>query len=487
MADPQEIIARYPGYRADIGIEVHVQLATRSKIFCSCAQEFNRRANMNICDVCTGQPGSLPVLNKRVLEYALRAGIALLCTINKHCSFARKHYFYPDLPKNYQITQSDEPICRGGSVRLTLEDGSTKDVRLVRIHMEEDAGKSIHAGSVGESLVDFNRAGVPLLEIVSYPDIATSREAREYLKNLKTIVEYLGICTGNMQEGAFRADTNVSVRTQGSSELGTRVELKNINSFKYIADAVDYEIARQIVALESGERVCQETRLWDSKDKKTYVMRTKEEAADYRYFRDPDLAEIHVSDAWIEALQKQLPELPHQKLERLCRQHGLSVYEASILVQDRALADYFEKARTQSASTQIIKWILRDLLGYLKEHNLSLSACNVTPEKLVAIVGMLEKGVINAAAAKEVFVVVAQTGNSPFDVVKTKGLEQIGSHDDVEKIVKEVIAENPSEVQAYKAGKEKLFGYLVGQAMRKTQGKGDPKLINELLKKNLMI
>jgi aspartyl-tRNA(Asn)/glutamyl-tRNA(Gln) amidotransferase subunit B len=486
VANQKSILADYPDYAVNIGIEIHVQLTTKSKIFCTCANEVSRQPNSHICDVCTGQPGSLPVLNKKVVDFAIRAGLATNCSINKQCSFARKHYFYPDLPKNYQITQSDDPICVNGYVPITLEDGSSKHIRLIRIHMEEDAGKSIHAGATNESFVDFNRTGTPLLEIVSHPDISSADQAREYLKNLHAIVRYLGICTGNMEEGAFRADTNISVRKKSSEQLGTKIELKNINSFKFISDAIEYEISRQIEALETGEKLHQETRLWDSKEKKTFVMRSKEEAADYRYFHDPDLPILVIDDQWIADQKNQLPELPHDKFNRLVKENGLSHYEAGIIVEDLDLANYYEQATKISSSKQIINWILRDLLGYVKENKTSLSSCKVTPEKLVSIVELLEKGTINAPAAKEVFLLVAQSGQEPAQIVKEKGLEQIGSIEELEKTVQEIIAANPTEVSRYKAGDVKLFGFFVGQAMQKTKGKGNPKVINELLKKYLI-
>ena len=486
MADQKAILSTYPDYVANIGIEVHVQLTTKSKIFCSCANVAGQNANQNICNVCTGQPGCLPVLNKRVVDFAILAGLTTNCTINKRSSFARKHYFYPDLPKNYQITQSDDPICSNGYIPIRLEDGSIKNIRLIRIHMEEDAGKSIHTGLTNESLIDFNRTGTPLLEIVSYPDIASSYEAREYLKALHNIVTYLEICTGNMEEGAFRADTNISVRKKDNATLGTKIELKNINSFKYISDAIEYEIERQIKTLEEGkERLRQETRLWNSKEKKSYVMRSKEEAADYRYFHDPDLPIIDINEAWIASIKKQIPELPFEKFARLMKEQGLSAYEAGILIEDRTLANYFENTTKHSSSKQVINWVLRDLLGYVKEQKISIAQCKVTPEKLALIIELLEKGTINGPAAKELFLMVAQTGDDPMTLVKTKGLEQIGSSDELESIIKEIIEQNPQEVARYKAGAEKLFGFFVGQAMAKTKGKGNPKIINELLKKHL--
>ncbi len=482
----RSVLEQYPEYEAVIGIEVHVQLTTKSKMFCSSPHHTSKDPNSEICTTCAGYPGSLPVINKQAIEYAIRAGLAINCTIARESSFDRKHYFYPDLPKNYQITQQFNPICVGGYVPIRLEDGSIKKINLTRIHMEEDAGKNLHSGINQESFVDLNRAGTPLLEIVSDPEISNAQEAKIYLKTLRATVQYLGICTGNMEEGAFRADTNISVRKKGDTVLGTRVELKNINSFKFISDAIEHEIERQILVLQDGKQVQQETRLWDSKVQKTFVMRSKEEAADYRYFNDPDLPLIQVDDAWIEAVRKDLPELPFEKFERFVKKEGLSQYEADILVEDIELANYFDKAHAIRKSKQVINWILRDLLGYAKEHNIALQECNVTPEKLAAIIDMLESGKINHHAAKEIFTLVAQTAGDPVAIMKEKGLEQIGSIEDLEKIVKAIIDENPDTVAAYKQGKDRLFGFFVGQAMKKTSGKGDPKVIQELFKKYLV-
>lgn len=479
------VLDRYPEYETTIGMEVHVQLATKSKIFCSCANRIAKEPNSNICNICTGYPGALPVLNKAVINYAIAAGLATNCNIERKSTFDRKHYFYPDLPKDYQITQQYHPICLEGFVPIRLEDGSMKNIRLYRIHIEEDAGKNIHSSSSNESFVDLNRAGTPLLEIVSYPDVSSAYEARTYLKTLRAIVQYLQICSGNMEEGAFRADTNISVRKKGAQELGTKVELKNINSFKFISDAIDYEIERQIELLESGKTVKQETRLWDDKNNKTIIMRSKEEAADYRFFQDPDLPIILVDENQIEQVKKSMPELPQAKFDRFVAQNGLSPYEAEILVEDRQLANYYEKALEHSQSKQIINWILRDVMGYLKEHKIDLIQCKVTPEKLAAIITMLENGTINGHAAKEVFNIVAETGGNPADIVKEKGLEQIGSKDELAAIVKDILAANPDNVALYKSGKDRVFGFFVGQAMQKTHGKGDPKVIQELLKKYL--
>ena len=485
MAQTKSILDNYPDYETNIGIEIHTQLKTKSKIFCSCNNALSKDPNVNICNICTGYPGSLPVLNKKVVDYAILAGLATNCTITKKSSFDRKHYFYPDLPKNYQITQQEHPICVEGYVPIRLEDGTIKKIRLNRIHIEEDAGKNIHSEYSNESFVDLNRAGTPLLEIVSYPDIASTYEAKAYLKTLRSIVQYLGICTGNMDEGAFRADTNISVRKKGQTELGTKCELKNINSFKYISDAIEYELERQISILKEGGSMRQETRLWDAKTKRTIVMRTKEETADYRFFQEPDLPIIHVNNEWIEHKRKLLPELPNKKFERFVTQLGLTSYEAEILVDDIELAKYFEETRKYSTSKTIINWILRDLIGYLNETKIPLIQCKVTAEKLVKIVDLVKTGTINNNVAKEVFAIIAQTGQNPEDIVKEKGLEQIGSIEELETMVKEIIAANQKQVEQYKAGKEKLFGFFVGQMMQKTKGKGNPKIINELLKKHL--
>ncbi len=489
MTRPVSILDNYPTYEAVIGIEVHVQLTTQSKMFCASPNQVGKDPNTHICNICAGYPGSLPVVNQQAIEFAIRAGLAVNCTIAPTSTFDRKHYFYPDLPKDYQITQQYNPICLHGHVPIRLDDGSIKNIRLRRIHMEEDAGKNLHSDMSNESFVDLNRAGTPLLEIVSEPDISSAHEAKIYLKTLRSIVQYLGICTGNMEDGAFRADTNVSVRKKGSTKLGTRVELKNINSFKFINDAIEYELERHIDILENGGSISQETRLWDTKNHMSITMRTKEEAADYRYFSDPDLPIIAIDQATIDAIAKQMPELPSQKFERFTTKNGLSAYEADILIEDLALANYFDKAHQINQSKQIINWILRDLLGYIKEQNSTLAECKVTPEKLAAIVAMLENGKINNHAAKEVFLIVAQTGKDPAAIVKEKGLEQIGSIDELEAIVKEIIAQNPNNVAEYRQApddrKQRLIGFFVGQAMKKTQGKGNPQLIQELLKKHL--
>lgn len=485
MAKTASVLDNYPDYEVTIGIEVHAQLTTKSKIFCSCSNEVAKHANSNICVTCTGQPGSLPLLNKQVVDYAIMAGLATNSTITPVSFFARKHYFYPDLPKNYQITQSDYPICTNGHILIRTEDESIKKIRLMRIHMEEDAGKNIHATGTAESFVDLNRAGTPLLEIVSYPDISSTYQAKAYLKTLRMILQYLGICTGNMEDGALRADTNISVRKKGQKGYGIRCELKNINSFKFIGDAIEHEIERHISILEDGGTVKQETRLWDTQKKETRPMRSKEEAADYRYFQDPDLPLVQIDTAWINRIAQQLPELPYAKFDRFIQDFGLTSYEADIIVEDPLLADYFEQAYRQNKSKMLINWILRDVLGYLKEQKISITEFKITPRALTEIISLLESDRINNHAAKQVFEVVAETGKSPVDIVKEKGLEQVGSTQELEKIIQEIIAQSPEQVAEYKAGKERMMGYFIGQAMQKTAGKGNPKIIQELIKKLL--
>jgi len=471
-----------PLYEITIGVEVHVQLNTKSKIFCNCSTSFAQEPNSNICPVCAGHPGVLPTLNKQVVNSAIMVGIATNCTINKHNEFARKHYFYPDLPKNYQITQSTLPICEQGYITITKEDGTPKNIRIMRIHMEEDAGKNIHSGS--ESFIDLNRAGTPLLEIVTEPDINSIHELRAYLKALHGIVTYLGICSGNMEEGAFRADTNISIRKPGQP-LGTRVELKNINSFKFIADATEYEIARQAAVLDSGEKIRQETRLWDTKEHKTIAMRGKESAADYRYLPDPDLPVLAIDDAWIASVKENLPELPAQKQARLCKEYNLSEYEADILINDPEVAHYYEAAAKLVTSKLLINWVLRDVMGFAKEHKIALAHCKITPELLAELVTLLESNKINTRTAQELFGEVAKTGASPKALVAERGLEQIEDTAALEAIIKEIIDANPTQAAEYKAGKDKLFGFFVGKAMQKTGGKGNTQIINELLKKYL--
>lgn len=484
MSEKQSVLERYPQYRMDIGIEIHVQLKTKSKIFCACSNEQTDQANVHICQICAGHPGVLPVLNKEVVNKAIKTGLATNCSITQKNTFARKHYFYPDLPKNYQTTQDNKPICTDGYIMIPLADGTEKKIRLIRIHMEEDAGKNIHAQGTDESFVDLNRTGTPLLEIVSHPDLHNADEVRAYLKTVRNIVVYIGASTGNMEEGSFRADTNISVRKVNDPHLGTRCELKNINSFKFISDAIEYEVERQIELLENGEKIIQQTRLWDTKNHETKPMRSKEEAADYRYFQDPDLPTIEISQEWIERVQATMPELPQAKHKRLVSE-GLTPDEATILIEDIPLADYYAKAQEHTKSKSLINWVLREVVNCVKASKSCPATCAVFPEKLAQIVDMVDSGKISNRAAQEVFEVVAQTGQNPADIVKEKGLEQIGDTAELEKIAQEIVNAHPDKVAEFRSGKDKLFGFFVGQAMQKTKGKGNPQVINDLLKKLL--
>jgi len=477
------VLDKYPDYEATIGIEVHVQLKTNTKIFCSCPNTIAKDPNTNICQICSGYPGVMPMLNKKVVDFAILAGLATNCTINQKSTFDRKHYFYPDLPKNFQITQQAEPICTNGYISIKLEDGSTKNIRVNRIHIEEDAGKNIHSSYSNESFVDLNRAGTPLLEIVSEPDISSTVEVRAYLKTLRSIIQYLGISSGNMDEGSFRADTNISVRKKGETKLGTKCELKNINSFKFITDATEYELERQIKILQAGDRVRSETRLWDKKA--TIMMRSKEETAEYCFFQEPDLPIIFIDNERLEKAQQSMPELPNAKFERFTTQLGLNDYEADILIEDIDLAYYFDEAKKYTQSKNLINWILRDLVAYTKEQKISLLECKVTPTRLAHIVDLVDQGIINSPTAKEVFALVAQTDQDPLIIIEEKGLKQMGSVDELEIMIKEIIAANPKQTEEYRAGKEKLFGFFVGQMMQRTKGKGNPQLINDLIKKYL--
>lgn len=479
------VLERYPDYRMDIGIEVHVQLSTQSKIFCSCSNALSDVQNQNICQICAGYPGVLPVLNHQVVEFAVMAGLGTHCQISPVSEFDRKHYFYPDLPKNYQITQNYFPICKNGYVMIRLDDGTEKKIRINRIHIEEDAGKNTHSDLTGESYVDLNRTGTPLIEIVSEPDIENAAEAKAYLKALRLIMQYAGISSCNMEEGSFRADTNLSVRKKTSSTLGTRCELKNINSFKFISDAIEYETERQILALESGQKIRQETRLWDSKNRKSLPMRSKEDLADYRYCTDPDLALIKITDETLSSIAKNMPELPYDKFHRYMSQWQLSAYEADVIVSDVVYTKYFEAAMALYPKKSIVHWFLRDVLGLASEQKIELGDCKVTPDKLALIVRMLDEGLINNTAAKEVFEIVATSGENPEVIVEQKGLKQIGSVDELEKIVVQVLQENAHLIEQYKAGKQNVFGFFVGACMKASGGKGNPKIMQDLLKKHL--
>lgn len=478
-------LEKYPEYEATIGIEVHVQLKTNTKIFCSCPNHFGDEPNKNICSVCTGQPGTLPVLNRKVVDAAIMAGLGTNCSISKVSEFSRKHYMYPDLPKKYQITQGDRPICKNGFIPIKLIDGSIKHIAIERIHLEEDAGKNIHATDV-ESFVDLNRAGTPLIEIVSCPDISNAYEANAYLQGLRSIIQYLGVSDVNMEEGSFRADVNISVKKKNIDKLGTRAELKNINSFKFIGQAIEYELNRQISTLEEGGKLAQETRLWNTKEQKTMFMRSKEVAQDYRYFADPDLPLVYIDEEWIKRMRACIPELPQQKAARFKQDYKLTDYEIDILVANQELAAYFEAVVKHSHLPKpAANWILRDLLGYMNDKKLTFENFIIKPEMLAELVIEIDKGIINSKTAQDVFIEMAATGKYPSIIIQEKDLKQIGSEDELEAIVKEVIVANPTIVADYKAGNERVFPFFIGQAMKSTKGKGNPKLLQDLLKKYL--
>jgi aspartyl-tRNA(Asn)/glutamyl-tRNA(Gln) amidotransferase subunit B len=469
-------------YEAVMGLEVHAQLLTNTKIFCGCSTEFGAPPNTHTCPVCLGMPGVLPVLNRKVVEYAIRMALATDCAIAPVSRFARKNYFYPDLPKGYQISQYALPIAEHGRIAIEV-DGQTKDVGITRIHMEEDAGKLIHDSHRPVSKVDFNRTGVPLIEIVSEPDIRTPQEASAYLRQLRAILRYLEICDGNMEEGSFRCDANVSIRPEGTESLGTRTELKNMNSFRHVENALVYEIARQKAVLEDGKEVVQETRLWDMQQGITVSMRGKEEAHDYRYFPDPDLVPIVIEDAWVEAVRKSLPELPHVKKRRFMDQYDLPSYDAELLTSSKGLADYFETCTKEFPQAKVVSnWIMGSLLAALKEENKTIEHTPVTAEHLAALLKLIDSGVISGKIAKTVFDEMVSSGKPPKTIVEEKGLVQITDGDAIKEIVEKILADSPKEVEAYKGGKTKLMGYFVGQVMKATRGKANPKMVNDILK-----
>ena len=475
-------------YETVIGLEVHVQIKTKTKIFCSCSTEFGTRPNENTCPICLGMPGVLPVLNKRFLESSMRACLATHCTIESMNRFARKNYFYPDLPKGYQISQFELPLGTNGYININV-DGTKKRIGLTRIHMEEDAGKLIHGenlGSPGKSYVDFNRTGVPLCEVVSEPDLRSSEEARAYLIELKSILEYTGVSDCNMEEGSLRCDANVSIRPVGQKEFGTRTELKNLNSFKFIQKAIEYEVDRQTRLLDQGDTVKQETRLYDSARGETFPMRSKEEAHDYRYFPDPDLVPIMIGEAWVDELRKTIPELPEQKRERFIKSYGIPEYDTGVLTSSEPLADYFEQCTALFPHPKTISnWMMGDLLRELKKDGRNIVDCPVSPSALVDLLKLIESGTVSGNIAKGVFEEMYQTQKSAASIVEEKGLKQITDTSAIEKIVAEVIQAYPSQVEEFKGGKEKVLGFLVGQVMKASKGKANPGIVNKLLKEKM--
>lgn len=482
-------------YEAVIGLEVHCQLSTNTKIFSNSSTQFGQPPNTNVDPICLGLPGTLPVLNQKVLEYAVKAGLALNCQIAPYSKFDRKQYFYPDLPKNYQISQYDLPIAEHGWLEIELLDEQEQPIRkrigITRLHMEEDAGKLVHAGSdrlsgSSYSLVDFNRAGVPLAEIVSEPDLRSGQEAAEYAQELRRTLRYLGVCDGNMQEGSLRCDVNISVRPVGTEKFGTKVEIKNMNSFSAIQKAIDFEIARQVQALRDGKKLIQETRLWDEASQQTFTMRVKEGSSDYRYFPEPDLGPIEVSESQRQAWLAELPELPAQKRHRYESELGLSAYDTRVLTDERATAEYFEAVVAAGANPkQAANWIMGDITAYIKTEKRTLVDIPLTPAGLAELIGLIENGTISSKIAKDILPELLVNGGSPQALVEKKGLVQMSDTEELEKLIDQVLAAYPEELAQYRAGKTKLQGFFVGQMMKKTGGRADPKLTNQLLQQKL--
>lgn len=474
----------YRGYEAVIGIEIHVQLNTKSKMFCADSTQFDAADNEHTSPVSVGMPGTLPVINARAIEFAIKTGLALDCDIRKKSVFARKNYFYPDLPKGYQISQYDQPICEHGTITFKVGE-QEKTVSITRAHLEEDAGKSIHQGDF--TMINYNRAGIPLLEIVTGPDMRTPQEAAEYGRTIRQIVRYLGVCDGNLEEGSMRCDCNVSVRKVGEEKFGTRTELKNINSFRFVEKAIEYEIERQIDLVERGEKVVQETRLWDPDKNKTFTMRTKEDAQDYRYFPDPDLLPLIVTENMISKLKAELPELPRARKARFVAQQGLPEYDAEVLTAEIDLANYYEATAKACGNPKgASNWIMTELLRELNNNNLHVASSPISPLQLGQLIVLIDKGTISGKIAKSVFLDMWKTSKDPEVIVKEKGLVQVSDPAAVEKIVDEVLAANVQQVEDHKSGKKKnLFGFFVGAVMKASKGQANPELVNQILQKKL--
>ena len=479
-------------YEAVIGLEIHTHLKTKSKMFCACSTEFGKQPNSNTCPVCTGQPGALPVLNQEAVNLAMRCGLALNCAINKKSVFARKNYFYPDLPRGYQISQFDLPITSNGFVTISLGDGAEKRIGITRAHLEEDAGKLVHQGAEGiegatASHVDLNRSSVPLLEIVSEPDIRSAEEARAYLDKIKSILQFAGVSDANMEEGKLRCDANISIRPVGQKEFGVKVEIKNMNSFRAVERAIKIEIERQKQVLTAGQTVVQETRSYDEATGKTVSMRSKEESHDYRYFPEPDLLPLLIDDAWIERVKKELPELAEQRISRYQDEYGISAYDARVLTLDKAVSDFFDAAALiySGDKKNIVNWLTTDVLGYLKAENLELPQAKLTPENLVEMLGLIDNKTISGKIGKELIIQMLKTGASAQQLVETSGRRQITDASALQKIVQEVLDANPQQLAQYRSGKTALKGYFVGETMKKTKGQAAPQLVNQILDKLL--
>ena len=468
-----------------IGLEIHAQLATQSKIFCSCSTQFGKPPNESTCPVCLGLPGALPVLNRRVVEFAIRLGLATHCTIRLDSQFARKNYFYPDLPKAYQISQFDRPICENGWLDIEVE-GQPRRISITRIHMEEDAGKLVHEEDGDSSFVDLNRAGVPLLEIVSEPDLRTPEEAKAYMEKMHSIVTYLGISEGDMEKGHFRCDANVSLRPIGQEKFGTRTETKNLNSFRFVQQAITYEIARQTEELLDGKRIVQETRLWDSVKKNTYSMRSKEEAHDYRYFPDPDLPIVRISSDFVEQIRNQLPELPDAKKQRFMESFGLSTYDAEVLVADKQVAEYFEEVVAAKADPKLVcNWISGELMRLMNENKVDIRNVGIPAKSLARLIQFLQEGSISGKIAKTVFEEMVQSGKDPATIIEFRGLKQVSDEGALRGLLETLLSNNPKQVEQFRAGKTQIKGFFVGQVMKETKGQANPQIVNQLLEELL--
>jgi len=476
-------------YESVIGLEVHAHLLTQSKIFCGCSTQFGAEPNTQTCPVCLGMPGVLPVTNKKAIEFAAKMAFAVHCEVRERSIFARKNYFYPDLPKGYQISQYEEPFSENGWIEIEPKEGSRKRIRILRIHLEEDAGKSIHDETFvneNESLMDFNRCGIPLIEIVSQPDMRSPQEAYLYLTQLRQLLRWLEICDGNMEEGSLRCDANISIRPAGEEKLGVKTELKNMNSFHGVEKALTFEIQRQMGIVNQGGRIQQQTLLWDETREIVMPMRGKEEAHDYRYFPDPDLVPIVVEKSWIEEIRKNLPELPDKRRKRLIEEYGLPDYDCSVLTEDRRLADYFEEtAKRVNDSKQASNWIMGEVLRILKESSAEISDLKTGPDALAEIIQLVEKGTISHSAGKRVFAEAARTGEPPKKVIGKLGLVQVSDSDQLGNMVDKVLQENSGEVDKYKSGKKALFGFFMGEVMKKSGGKANPKVASTLLREKL--
>ncbi len=472
-------------YEAVIGLEVHAQLLTRSKIFCACPTAFGASPNTQTCPVCLGMPGSLPVLNRQAVAYAVKMALATNCRVAPKSIFARKNYFYPDLPKGYQISQYELPLAEHGYLDIRVN-GKVRRIGITRIHLEEDAGKLVHSDSRAISFVDFNRTGVPLIEIVSEPDMHEPEEAVEYLKGLRNIMLYLGICDGNMEEGSLRCDANISLRPVGATILGTKTELKNMNSFRFVRQALEYEIRRQRALLAAGKEVVQETRLWDAAQGQTISMRGKEEAHDYRYFPDPDLQPVRIDPDWLETVRQSLPELPAAKAARFQEVYGLPPYDAEVLTSDKALADYFEACLKEFPQPKpVSNWIMSELLRELKKAQANIDSCRVTPQALGRLLALVDQGTISGKIAKGVFENMVSTGQEPEAIIRSQGLAQISDAEALLALAQEIIAAHPKEAAEYRAGKAKVMGFFVGQLMKRTKGQANPQLANEIFQRLL--